>query len=106
MRFSALDFPAPGSPPMSRLRSIRVMETGWPASSVPRWMGSQMERHPTGTRSGLRGIGLTRLRLFDIGHPLGGQEREHAPHLLRFVKDRLQLGGGFGAFWPWSGGEG
>ena len=39
----ATDLPPPGSPPMSMFRSARVTSTRLPVSSVPRWIGSQID---------------------------------------------------------------
>ena len=51
-RERAADLPAPGSPPSSRLRSGRPIETGLPSSSIPREIGSHSEPGRPGPRRG------------------------------------------------------
>ena len=59
---SATDLPAPGSPPSSRLRSGRPIETGLPSSSTPRESGSHSEPVGTGPRrSGDRRAGRAKM---------------------------------------------
>src|ERR687897_3035879 len=61
IRFNATDLPAPGSPPMSRLRSASTTFTGAPASSRPRNTGSKMDSDPSTTP--LLPLSLTGLHL-------------------------------------------
>src|ERR1700761_9202019 len=57
MRLMPLDLPAPGSPPSSMLRSARLTNTCSPFSSMPRWIGSNMENgNPAGVMGGMRGV--------------------------------------------------
>ena len=59
----ATDLPPPGSPPMSMLRSARLTLTCWPVSSVPRWIGFQIDRERDGDRGrGAHGVLFTCLR--------------------------------------------
>src|SRR6266568_2122746 len=91
IRFSALDFPAPGSPPSSMFRSARLTWTCSPYSSRPRWIGSKMENGNTRTvlmgGSSLPGMACGQGReknpgVLGWGWPQQGHARHPAPGLL------------------------